>query len=164
MPATYEPITTTTLSSSVTSFTLSSIPGTYTDLLLVIDGAPITGGTSMDSNWQFNGDTGANYSDIRFQTNFCDRSNNATSSRFGQPQSVGRYIQTLHIMDYANTSIYKSTIARSGSGTSSVSPVAEIYGGLWRNTAAITSITVISGQARNYTSGTVVTLYGIKAA
>lgn len=160
MASTYEPITTTTLNSSVTSFTLSSIPATYTDLVLVINGAPITGGTSMDSNWQVNGDTGSNYSDIRLQNNFSDKSNNATSSRFGQPQNAGRYIQTLHFMDYTNTNIYKSTIARSGNS----SVVSEMYCGLWRNTAAINSITVISGQSRNYTSGTIITLYGIKAA
>jgi len=157
---TYNCIATTTLDASVTFFTLSSIPATYTDLVLVINGAPITGGTAMDSNWQVNNNTGSNYSDIRLQNNYSDKNNNATSSRFGQPQNSGRYIQTLHFMDYANTNIYKSAIARSGNSTA----VSEMYCGLWRSTAAINSITVISGQSRNYTAGTVVTLYGIKAA
>jgi hypothetical protein len=35
MPATYEPIATTTLGSAATTITLSSIPSTYTDLRLV---------------------------------------------------------------------------------------------------------------------------------
>jgi hypothetical protein len=160
MPVTYEPITTTTLTSSTTSFTLSNIPSTYTDLVLVIDGSPITGGSAMDSNWYVNGDTGNNYSDTRLQGNYSDRNANYSSSRCGQPWSTNRWYTYLHFFDYANTNINKVTLARSGNYDGSL----ELYGGLWRSTAAITSITLISGQARNYTSGTVATLYGIKAA
>jgi len=156
---TYNCIATTTLDSSVTSFTLGSIPATYTDLILVIDGAAISGGTAMDSNWRVNGDTGSNYSDTRVINSSSDRSSNATSSRFGQPQNNGRYIQILNLMSYANTNIYKNTLARTSASASN----SEMYTGLWRNTAAINSITVISGQDRYYTAGTVVTLYGIKA-
>ena len=36
MPATYEPIATTTLGSAATNITFSSIPATYTDLRLVL--------------------------------------------------------------------------------------------------------------------------------
>lgn len=160
MPTTYEPIVTTTLSSAVTSFTLSSIPATYTDLLLVIDGSPISGGTNMDSNWQVNGDTGSNYSDTRMQNNYSDRSANASSARSGQPWNDYRWQTMLHFFDYANTNINKVALARSNSYNHAV----DLYAGLWRSTAAINSITIISGQGRNYTSGTVVTLYGIKEA
>lgn len=160
MPTTYQIISTTTLSSSTTSFTLDNIPSTYTDLVLIIDGSPITGGSAMDSNWRVNGDTGSNYSDTRLQGNFSDRSGSASFSRCGQPWSTNRWYTHLHFFDYANTNINKVSLSRSGTYDGSL----ELYAGLWRSTAAITSITLISGQSRNYTSGTIATLYGIKAA
>lgn len=159
MAATYDCIATTTLNTAETSVTFSSISGNYTDIVLVIDGAPISGGTSMDSNWRVNGDTGSNYSDTRWQNASTDRSTSATFARFGAPRSSGRYTQILQFMNYSNTTTYKTGVARSGNNE-----VVEAYVGLWRNTSAITSITVVSGQGRNYTSGTIFTLYGIKAA
>ncbi len=160
MPATYEPITTTTLTSSVTSFTITSIPATYTDLVLVIDGSPISGGTNMDSNWYVNGDTSSSYSDIRLINNYSDTNGNATSSRCGTPHSTYRWQTILHFFDYANTNINKVTLARTNVPEFAV----EFYAGCYRSLSAINSITIISGQARNYTTGTTATLYGIKAA
>lgn len=159
MAGTYEPITTTTITSNVTEFTLSSIPGTYTDLILVIDGSPISGGTAMDSNWRVNGDSGTNYSDTRWQDAVSDRGSSTTFSRAGQPWNNYRYTQIIQFFNYSNTTTYKTALTRSGNPN-----VVEAYCGLWRSTAAITSITMISGQSRNYTNGTVVSLYGIKAA
>lgn len=160
MPATYEPIVTTTLSSSVTSFTITSIPATYTDLVLVIDGSPISGGTSMDSNWQVNGDTSSSYSDVRMLNNYSDTNPNSSSSRCGQPNNTYRWQTILHFFDYANTNINKVTLAR----TNRPSDQVEFYAGCYRGLSAINSITIISGQARDYTAGTTATLYGIKAA
>ena len=56
MPATYEPIATTTLGSAAASITFSSIAGTYTDLRLVMVG------TTSASDWafvRFNGTDGS---------------------------------------------------------------------------------------------------------
>ena len=61
MPATYEPISTTTLGSAVNSVTLSSIPATYTDLVLVWKGSFSASGSGVGV--RFNGDSGANYSE-----------------------------------------------------------------------------------------------------
>jgi hypothetical protein len=36
--------------------------------------------------------------------------------------------------------------------------------GLWRNTSAITSITLTAGSSKNFISGCTFSLYGIKAA
>jgi hypothetical protein len=62
MPAgnTYEAIATQTLGSAAASVTFSSIPGTYTDLVLVVAGTLTTGTENIVM--QFNGDTGSNYS------------------------------------------------------------------------------------------------------
>lgn len=162
MPSTYEPIQILT-PSGVTDFTFTSIPQTYTDLILVINGSPIGGGVSMDSNIRFNGDSGSSYSDTRYQNSGGDRSNNATSARTGAPGGSSRYISIIHINNYTNTSKNKSGISRSGT-TDSGQSVVEMYSFTWRNTAAITSLTMISGQSRTYGAGTVATLYGVKVA
>ena len=161
MPATYEPIITTTLTSSVTSFTITSIPATYTDLVLVIDGSPISGSANMDSNWQVNGDTSSSYSDVRLINNYSDTNGNSTSSRCGTPHSTYRWQTILHFFDYANTNINKVTLARTNVPGWGV----EFYAGCYRGLSAINSITILTGQPpRTYTSGTTATLYGIKAA
>lgn len=162
MASTYEPITTTTITSATTSFNITSIPSTYTDLVVVIDGPGISGGSSMDANIRFNSDTGSNYSDTRWQNAGSDRSTSATSIRIAAPRSNNRWNTIIHINNYSNSTTYKSLVVR---GTiSGTDPVEEMYAGTWRSTAAITTINFISGQSRNYEVGTTVTLYGIKAA
>jgi len=64
MPATYEPISTQTLDTAVSTVTLSAIPATYTDLVLVVAyGISSTGGEVL--YMRFNGDTASNYSNTR---------------------------------------------------------------------------------------------------
>ena len=59
MTATYEKIATTTLGSNQASVTFSSIPATYTDIVVIA-----TGKTSTETTlyFRFNGDSGSNYS------------------------------------------------------------------------------------------------------
>jgi hypothetical protein len=63
-------------------------------------------------------------------------------------------------MNYANTTTNKSFLARASKGSSGVDLVA----GLWRNTAAINSITFYEPGARLFGIGSTFTLYGIAAA
>lgn len=158
MPAgsTYTPIATTTLGSNTPSYTFSSIPSTYTDLIIVING-------TADNNIQarFNGDTGSNYSATRIQGD----GSTASSSRFTNTTSiVGSYSSTTQasiwqFMNYSNTTTNKTALNRGGSGSDRV----EAYVGTWRNTAAINSITMLSGSG-NLLSGMTLTLYGIASA
>jgi len=74
MPATYEPIATTTLTGG-TSYTFTSIPATYTDLVLVVNAATASGSSNLAM--QFNADTGSNYSFTRIFGN----GSSASSSR-----------------------------------------------------------------------------------
>jgi len=55
MPKTYEPIATTTLGSNQTTITFSSIPSTYTDLVIVSNMGTTTASYPFI---RFNGDTG----------------------------------------------------------------------------------------------------------
>jgi hypothetical protein len=159
MPSTYEPIATQTLGSAAATVTFSSIAGTYTDLVLVTS---FTSGNN-DEKLQFNGDTGSNYSWTRLwgdgSTANSSRSSNTTFIR-----SIGGDLTTqqntiIYIQNYSNSTTHKTTLSR---GTNpSVLTMAVV--GLWRNTAAITSITY-STSANTFATGSTFTLYGIKSA
>ena len=162
--STYTPIATTTLGSAVTEYTFSSIPSTYTDLVLVV-----TGNTNNPTNpiMRFNGDTGSNYS----TTWLAGNGTSATSSRGtnttyiatnnqGYMTSTSNSVIITQVMSYANTSTYKTALSRSNTASTGVDATV----GLWRNTAAITSITILTGSANTFSVGNTFTLYGIAAA
>jgi hypothetical protein len=163
MPGTYEPIATQTLGSNASSVTFSSISGSYTDLVIIFTFG-ITGGD--DIIMRFNGDTGANYSSTRLFGNggaaFSGRTSDYTGIQPRTPADQPSTITTMwriNIMNYANTTTYKTSSSR----YDFVAGVAETDIGLWRNTAAITSVSIVS-PARSFVTGTTFTLYGIKAA
>lgn len=159
--STYTPIATTTLSGSTASYTFTSIPSTYTDLVLVIMAANSTG-----SNFEvtFNSDTGSNYSRTQLAGNGSSatsaRESNYTSYRtLSTPSGTSTYaIATFNIMNYSNTTTYKTLLDRGGYASDQT--YAQV--GLWRSTAAINSIRLLTGS--NLSAGTTFTLYGIQAA
>lgn len=165
MALTYEPIQTTTLTSTQASVTFSSISSAYTDLVLIIQ-AKATSGSQNTMGLQFNSDTGTNYSRTSIQGN----GTSATSTR-GSNESMfyfaydagadntfaGNYI--IHINNYSNSTTYKTALARSNNANTATQ--ARI--GLWRSTSAINSIKIL-GDSLTYDVGSTFTLYGIKAA
>lgn len=160
MPSTYEPIATTTLGSAVTSVTLSSIPSTYTDLILVVNHT-----TSTGVGWfmRYNGDTGSNYSYTYVGGNGSAaesyRDQNLTYTRVGNSYTtIGNTI--IQIQNYSNTTTNKTHLSRTNSSSAFVAAMV----GLWRNTAAINSVTLLTGTTDTFSAGSTFTLYGIKAA
>ena len=161
--ATYIPIATQTLGSPAASITFSSIPGTYTDLRLVI--TP-TASSGVDLYFQFNGDTATNYSLIVLQgsgtgANSVSQSSAAQIDLTFNSAGVSATIPHLYTMDvfsYAGstnkTALFVSSEDNNGSGYV-VNAVA-----LWRSTAAITSIKVSAGSG-TLSTGTIATLWGI---
>ena len=159
MASTYTPIATYTVPSAATSYTFSSIPATYTDLVLVSNG---TASSAADIYLQFNSDTGSNYSRTFVygdgSTAASARSSNSTTlaiNYFATTQSNN----ICQIQNYANTTTYKTALAR---GNNSGFTIA--YAGLWRSTAAINSITLTASGGFTISTGSTFTLYGIKAA
>ena len=55
MPVTYEPIATATLGTAANSYTFSSIPSTFTDLVLVVD---VIEATANNYGIRINGNSG----------------------------------------------------------------------------------------------------------
>jgi hypothetical protein len=167
---TYSTIATTTLSSAAASYTFSSIPSTYTDLILV---SYIKAATA-DQNCalQFNGDTASNYS----ITNIDGSGTASGSSRLSNQSNMildnYAYMTTAifkttisHIQNYSNATTYKTILSRASNASSSPSAGVDINVGLWRSTAAINSIKLLGQQGTsNFAIGSTFTLYGIACA
>jgi len=160
MPKTYEPIATYTVSgSSTTTYTFSSIPGTYTDLVLIASGSLTT---DADVSIRVNGDTAVNYSRTRMWASTATASDGGTGDYFSGTvwyTSTSNNNAIFHFMNYSNTTTYKSVLSRSNSTNTMVNSQIS----MWKSTAAITSITVGVFSAI-YSAGSTFTLYGIKAA
>jgi len=162
MPAgkTYTPLATTTASGTVSSITFSSIPSTYTDLVLVCSSKAAAGYLIM----RVNSDSSTNYSRTNlYGTGSAAASNRGTNQTFLLAPDAGTsdyYPCITQIMNYSNNTTYKTAIQRSANLGGNVYATV----GLWRSTAAITSITVGTDDATNISSGSTFTLYGILAA
>lgn len=165
--ATYTPIATQTISgSSVASVTFSSIPSTYTDLILVAQLK--TASTAGDLVMQFNSDTGTNYSrTVLYGTGSAAGSSRESSvaqitiDNYGTPSSTEAAMDIIQIMNYANTTTYKTVLARANKAGSGVDATV----GLWRSTSAINSILLkVITNTVNIAVDSTFTLYGIVAA
>jgi hypothetical protein len=162
MAITYEVIATETVASSTQFITFSSIPQTFTDIILVTDGLsqPAGGGSVFV---KVNGDTpSTNYSSIyMFGTGsgvsggtgdgFATNRHNATALEGGNGHA--------HFMNYANTTTYKTVVSNGGGNNISIS-----FASTWRSTAAITSMRLQMESGPGFLAGFKATLFGIKAA
>jgi microcompartment protein CcmK/EutM len=166
MSATYEPIATTTLGSATNSVTFSSIPATYTDLVIVTD-FTVTVNNQAAHYVQINGDTGNNYSrTILYGTGSAAgsaRQSNNSSLYFGMwvedMDTTDRSVISIYFNNYSNSTTFKTGLGRYSVATKEVGAGV----GTWRNTAAITSLN-LAIVSNNYAVGSTFTLYGIKAA
>jgi hypothetical protein len=69
-------------------------------------------------------------------------------------------IQIVNFQNYSNSTTNKTVLARNSAPDDAV----EALVGLWRNTAAITSIQFSNNAGANFATGSTFTLYGIAAA
>jgi hypothetical protein len=161
--STYTPIATTTTSGSATSYTFTSIPSTYTDLIVVCNVAADVSTSVQIQVGNGSADTGSNYSWTYVlgngSTAVSGRASNSTyylaGDLTGSP-STG----ITQIFNYANTTTNKTVIARgAAAGLNTYATV-----GLWRSTAAINTVKVFLGTPRYFLDGSKITLYGIAAA
>jgi len=164
MPAgnTYVALATNTLGSAAASVTFSSISGSYTDLVLITN---LQTSTGTYGSIYFNGSNATNYGrtciygDGTSAVSFRDTSDTRINLFDGLPTTANQFSTGItSINNYSNSTTFKTVIARNNNAS-----YAEVSVGLWRSTAAITSIT-ISAAAGNFTTGSTFTLYGIAAA
>lgn len=163
--ATYDCIATTTLSSAQSSVTFSSISGSYTDLVLIVN-AKMSANNEDALKLEFNSDTGTNYSETNAYTDVTTPGSSRGTNRSVIPfynQSTTEWVVTrINIQNYANTTTYKTVLGRNDNAGKSVFATV----GLWRSTSAITTIKISPAFAAgsNWVSGSTFTLYGITAA
>ena len=163
MTATYDKIESQTLGSTQSTVTFTTIPQTYTDLVLII--SPIITTGSKDVCVQFNGDTATNYSN----TILSGDGTSASSARLsGQVRifldyfavvNTARSNRVVNIMNYSNSTTNKTVLSRANNAGAGVDAIV----GLWRNTAAITSMVLNAQTGGTFDVGSTFTLYGIKA-
>jgi hypothetical protein len=159
--STYTPIATYTVSgTSTTSYTFSSIPQTYTDLVLVFAGqGSASGGTSLRLNSTY---TNNNSSTTVYGngTNGLSARNTNTYSIYlsDAGDSVDRFVTIVNVMNYTNTTTYKSVLIRTNTTNEVQASV-----GLWRDTSAVNQL-IVSNGTPYLLAGTTMTLYGIAAA
>ena len=111
--STYTPIATTTLGSAATSYTFTSIPSTYTDLVLV---GNLSSSSNTNISIRINSDSGTNYSN----TYLTGVNGTGASSARGVNSTAGAATWTgasmnssvstllVNFMNYSNTTTYKT--------------------------------------------------------
>jgi len=166
MATTYEKIATTTLGSNASSIDFTSIGSGYTDLRIVFVRPT---GNNGDLKFRYNSDTGTNYSQTELTANGSAASSYRRTSQTGiyagvievaSSTTLPQFLE-IDIFSYAG-STYKTSLSTASldyNGTGEVDKVV----GLWRSTAAITSISIYT-SSNNFYTGTTATLYGILKA
>ena len=168
MPATYEPIATTTLSSTQATVTFSSIPGTFTDIILQVTATSDRAAASEVAKVLVNSDTGSNYSrTILYGTgSTASSARSSNQSRFevggvgGNTGTLGNDFFQLQFLYYSNSTTNKTGLVRQTMPGEEVTAVVL----LWRSTSAITRIDISPLYGTNWKANSIFTLYGIKAA
>jgi hypothetical protein len=170
----YESIATTTVGAGgASSVDFTGISSAYTHLqirAILKTNENSTGATNIEM--RFNSDTGSNYTRhyLRGTGSAADTGAATSQSRF----TVGTAVQSgaalanmfgamiVDVLDYTNTSKYKTVRALSGQNTNgSGTQGMWLQSGVWMNTNAITSISIFSSSS-NLSQYASFALYGIK--
>jgi hypothetical protein len=163
---TYVKVASQTLTGSTALVTFSNIPQGYTDLVVSIAIAGLS--AAETPRMYFNGDTTSLYTTTFLDANGTSVLNNRTASQSsfygigaynsGNPTGASNII--VYLNNYSNTVTNKTMLARNASSLSTT-----LTAGLYRSTAPISSISFFVHPGSNtYSTGTVFTVYGIKAA
>lgn len=170
MPSTYILIASNVLASASASITFSSIPQTYTDLVLSISGRSDSGGGTADTVvLRFNSDSTSKYSDTYIQCNgaaVSSSTNGANQTDLQSSNVISGSISTANT--FGNVEFYISQYATTGTklirnfGTSennATTAYTTVTAQQYRGTSGISSISITNPT---YAAGSSFRLYGIK--
>lgn len=162
----YESIMTTVVGSGGASYIdFNTIPSTYKHLQIRISGKAANNG---NLTYRFNSDSGSNYAWHSLYGSGAGTPaaySGASSSLMytGEVYTTANVFsaEIVDILDYANTSKYKTMRTLSGvdlNGSGSI----QLDSGLWQSTSAITSIRISPPSAGSFSQYASFALYGIK--
>lgn len=146
------------------TITFSSIPQTYTDLVVKVSARST--GTNGTCLVYFNGDTGSNYSIKRvggdgsaafsntyaFPYSLYADPSSATASTFGNGE--------IYIPNYVGSS-YKSVSSDMVTENNATAASQMLTAGIWNSTAAVTSITLTALGGESFAQYSTATVYGV---
>jgi hypothetical protein len=151
---------------SVTLPATGTIPATYTDLKVVVSSRSARGGGQVSDGVaiQFNGST-SNLSMRYLDGNGSSAGSSTDTAIWTRTSASGATASTFgnaefYIPNYTSSS-FKSVSVDGVSENNATSAFAMLSAGLWSNTAAITSIRLVSINAENFVEGSTFYLYGI---
>ena len=151
---------------SVTLPATGTIPQTYTDLKVVVSSRSARGGGQVSDGVaiQFNGST-SNLSMRYLDGNGSAASSSTDTAIWTRTSASGATASTFgnaefYIPNYTSSN-FKSVSVDGVSENNATSAFAMLSAGLWSNTAAITSIRLVSINAENFVEGSTFYLYGI---
>jgi hypothetical protein len=162
----------TTLTGSVVSVTFSSIPQGFRNLLLYWQLRSDRVAAFDNTIVRFNADSGNNYDHVRasFNTGASYVVARATNGIFSVCESANARADNFGpgnflIPGYSTTNREKFIFGMS-SAFDDASADADIFvivnSGRWRNTSAITSLTILPSLGTNFVSGSILQLYGMQ--
>jgi hypothetical protein len=152
------------------TITFSSIPQTYTHLQVRYIARGTASAAGVGIREQFNGDTSASYATHQL---YGDGSGALTAATSGNSEmQIGGMtgatagsnmfgVGVLDILDYANTSKYKTVRCLDGRDINGSGGYIFLESGLWRNTAAINSV-LFYASSNNFAEYSSFALYGVK--
>lgn len=159
-------------SGTATGVDFTNIPQIYQDLLIVQNVRSARTGSTTEQFWQrFNGDSGNTYS----YTYLVGNGSGTSSSRLTSQTVTNRFdipaanattgifgASTVHILNYASTSCYKTILLKSANDLNGSGNV-NLSAGLWRSYGGIVSVNVATENGSNLIGGSTISVYGIKA-
>jgi hypothetical protein len=151
----YVALATVTLGSAASTVTFSSIPATFKDLIVIVNGTTSTG---INGSVYFNSDTtAANYPYVRM---WGDGSSPASSSgnNIWYDMQTNRTMLRIQIMDYSATDKHKTSLSRWDTAQNLTGATAV----RWANTNAINTLQFKdTNNAATFSVGTTFSLYGV---
>jgi len=177
MANTYILIANNVLSTTATSVTFSAIPATYTDLILKWSARSNSASDRTDATFRFNASSSTNYSTTILYGNGASVSNDGVSSRAdlysgflinGGTSTTSSFSNgEMYIPSYASSTNKPLSIDSRTETNATTSAITNMTAGLFRDTTAISSITMYSGATSSpsdsFVSGSSFYLYGIKS-
>ena len=173
MTATYFDVigTTTVQSGGAASINFTSIPQTYTDLLLLCSLRSAVSGTFSDNLIRFNSSLSdfsnkyiyANGTSTLAGSNAYSGSGGFITGAPGSTNTINTFSNTrIYIPSYASSSDVKYYLVDGAADVNNSLAYLHMLIGLWDNSSAITSISLVTDNATNYAQHSTATLYGIK--